>query len=71
MIVAIHQPHYLLWIGYFDKIDRADVFVPLDNVQYRKDEWQNRNRIKTSQYCKIVAIIFLDRIEKYMYNANK
>ncbi|MDE2216524.1 MAG: WbqC family protein [Planctomycetota bacterium] len=49
MIVAIHQPQYLPWIGYFDKIDRADVFVLLDNVQYKKNEWQNRNRIKTSQ----------------------
>ncbi len=49
MIVAIHQPQYLPWIGYFDKIDCADVFVLLDNVQYKKNEWQNRNRIKTSQ----------------------
>jgi len=36
MIVAIRQPQYLPWIGYFDKLDRADVFVLLDNVQYRK-----------------------------------
>ncbi len=49
MIVAIHQPQYLPWIGYFDKIDRSDVFVLLDNVQYKKNEFQNRNRIKTSQ----------------------
>ncbi|HHT9137228.1 MAG TPA: WbqC family protein [Candidatus Wunengus sp. YC60] len=49
MIVAIHQPQYLPWIGYFDKLDRADVFVLLDNVQYKKNEWQNRNRIRTSQ----------------------
>ncbi len=48
MVVAIHQPQYLPWIGYFDKMDRADVFVLLDNVQYKKNEWQNRNRIKTS-----------------------
>ncbi len=37
------------WIGYFDKMDRADVFVYLDNVQFRKNEFQNRNKIKTSQ----------------------
>ena len=49
MIVAIHQPQYLPWIGYFDNLDRADVFVLLDNVQYKKNEWQNRNRIRTSQ----------------------
>ena len=49
MIVAVHQPQYLPWLGYFDKIDRADVFVLLDNVQFKKNEWQNRNKIKTSQ----------------------
>ncbi|MEW6670468.1 MAG: WbqC family protein [Thermodesulfobacteriota bacterium] len=49
MIVAIHQPQYLPWIGYFDKMLKADAFCYLDNVQYKKNEWQNRNRIKTSQ----------------------
>lgn len=49
MIIAVHQPQYLPWLGYFDKIDRADVFVLLDNVQFKKNEWQNRNRIKTAQ----------------------
>jgi hypothetical protein len=49
MRVAIHQPQYLPWSGLFDKIDRADCFVILDVVQYEKNEWQNRNRIKTGQ----------------------
>jgi len=49
MIAAIHQPQYLPWLGYFNKIYRADVFCYLDDVQYKKNEWQNRNRIKTSQ----------------------
>jgi hypothetical protein len=48
MIVGVHQPQYLPWLGYFAKIDRADVFVLLDTVQYKKNEWQNRNRIKTA-----------------------
>ncbi|MCX7982783.1 MAG: WbqC family protein [Syntrophales bacterium] len=48
MICGIHQPQYLPWLGYFDKIDRSDVFVLLDTVQYKKNEWQNRNRIKTA-----------------------
>ena len=49
MIVAVHQPQYLPWLGYYDKIDKADIFVLLDNVQYKKNEWQNRNKIKTAQ----------------------
>ena len=48
MIVSVHQPQYLPWLGYFDKMDRADVFVLLDTVQFKKNEWQNRNRIKTA-----------------------
>jgi hypothetical protein len=47
LIIAVHQPQYLPWLGYFDKIDKADFFCFLDNVQYKKNEWQNRNRIKT------------------------
>jgi len=49
MIVTIHQPQYLPWLGYFDKADRADIFILLDNVQYKKNDWQNRNKIRTSQ----------------------
>ena len=49
MIVAIHQPQFMPWLGYFDKMDRTDVFVFLDNVQFKKNEWQNRNRIKTAK----------------------
>ncbi len=47
--VAIHQPHYLPWLGYLAKLDRADSFVYLDTVQFEKNGWQNRNRIKTPQ----------------------
>ncbi|MBN1493687.1 MAG: WbqC family protein [Candidatus Omnitrophica bacterium] len=49
MICAIHQPQYMPWLGYFDKIDKADVFILLDDVQFKKNEWQNRNKIRTAQ----------------------
>ncbi len=49
MRIAIHQPHFLPWLGYLDKIDRADLFVVLDSVQFKKNEWQNRNKVRTSQ----------------------
>lgn len=49
MIVGIHQPHYLPWLRYVHKIARSDVFVLLDDVQYSKNGWQNRNKIKGAQ----------------------
>ncbi len=49
MIASIHQPQYAPWLGYFDKMFRADVFILLDTVQFKKNEFQNRNRIKTAQ----------------------
>ena len=45
-LAAICQPHYLPWIGYFEMIDRVDVFVFLDDVQFIQREWKNRNRIR-------------------------
>ncbi|MGD0507159.1 MAG: WbqC family protein [Terriglobales bacterium] len=47
MKIAIAQPTYLPWLGYFDLLDQADQFVFLDSVQFEKRSWQQRNRIKT------------------------
>ncbi len=47
MIISVHQPQYIPWLGYFDKIDKSDCFVFLDTVQYKKREYQNRNRLRT------------------------
>ena len=44
-LVAIHQPNFLPWLGYFDKIVRADVFVILDNVQFSRGTLVNRVRV--------------------------
>lgn len=44
--LAILQPSYLPWLGYFDQIDRVDMFVFYDDVQYDKNGWRNRNRLK-------------------------
>jgi hypothetical protein len=46
--VAIIQSNYIPWKGYFDIIGLADVFVVYDEVQYTKNDWRNRNLIKTS-----------------------
>lgn len=47
--VAIHQPNYLPWVGYFHKIARSNVFVFLDNVEFSGSSWIHRNKIKTPQ----------------------
>lgn len=47
MKLAIHQPQFMPWVGYFHKMASADHFVLLDNVQFKKNEWQHRNRIRT------------------------
>jgi hypothetical protein len=49
MIATIHQPEHLPWLGFCDKMRQADVFVLLDTTQFAKDDFQNRNRIKTDQ----------------------
>jgi len=48
MYVTIHQPEHLPWLGFFDKISQVDLFILLDNVQFRKNYFQNRNKIRVS-----------------------
>lgn len=45
MIMSAHQPAYLAWPGWFNKVYRSDVFVILDGVQFGKQDFVNRNRI--------------------------
>jgi hypothetical protein len=45
MLVAIHQPHYLPWLGYLDRMREADLFIVLDHVQFERRNYQNRTRI--------------------------
>jgi hypothetical protein len=49
MIVAISQPTFLPWLGYFNLIAAADVFVFLDTVQFERQSWQSRNRLRTAK----------------------
>jgi hypothetical protein len=45
-VVAIHQPNFFPWLGYFDKLARSDVFVLLDHVQFQKKGGNYANRVQ-------------------------
>lgn len=47
MRLAAHQPHFLPWLGYLDKVQQADVFVIVDHVQFERQNFQNRTQIAT------------------------
>jgi hypothetical protein len=47
MKVAIHQPNYLPWIGYFSKMAQADVFIIFDTAQFSRDSYTQRTKIRT------------------------
>ena len=56
MIITIHQPEHLPWLGFFNKLSKAKIFVILDSVPYRKNYFQNRNRIMGSNGVQFIGI---------------
>lgn len=54
--VGIIQSNYIPWCGYFDIIAHCDKFIFLDTVQYTKNDWRNRNRIKSAQGAQWLTI---------------
>jgi WbqC-like protein family len=66
MQIAICQPTYLPWLGYFDLMDHVDTFVLLDTVQFEKQSWQQRNRIKTPTGLQwlTVPVVFRGRLDQ-------
>lgn len=56
MKVVVLQSNYLPWKGYFDLIRHADLFIFYDDVQYTKNDWRNRNKIKTSSGTEWITI---------------
>lgn len=55
-LAGIHQLHYLPWLRYFEKIARSDVFIVLDTIQYNKNGWQNRNKVKTRAGATLLTV---------------
>ncbi|WP_051617023.1 WbqC family protein [Desulfonatronovibrio hydrogenovorans] len=70
-IVAIMQPTYLPWIGYFDLIDQVDQFVFFDDVNVLKRSWGVRNRIKTAQEEVFLTVPIksnANRVSRFFFN---
>ncbi len=66
MNVAIHQPNFVPWLGYFDRMIRADMFVLLDHVQFERRNYQNRCLIRCEDTGKwlTVPVVQLSQKEK-------
>ncbi|NPE27882.1 WbqC family protein [Methanococcoides sp. SA1] len=47
-VIAIHQPNYLPYLGFFDKMKKADLFIIYDDAQFNSRDFQQRNKIRTS-----------------------
>lgn len=56
MRVSVIQSNYIPWKGYFDLINSSDIFIIYDEVQYTKNDWRNRNKIKTRHGIKWLTI---------------
>ena len=70
MIVSIHQPNYLPWIGFFDKIKRSDTFVLFDDVQFPrgKKHFGHRNKIKTNAGEKWLSVPIKNKSDLVPFN---
>ncbi len=56
MRVAIHQPNFLPYLGFFNKVKESDVFVLYDSAQYSIRDYHNRNKIKTTDNSSWISI---------------
>ena len=56
MKVAIMQPYFFPYIGYFQLIQQSDVFVIYDNIEYTKKGWINRNRILVNEKEDLISL---------------
>lgn len=66
MIVTIHQPLYMPWLGYFHKLESADLMIILDEVPYSRGDFVNRNRILRKQETQLITV----PVSKFKFGTN-
>jgi hypothetical protein len=64
MKVAIHQPHFLPWLGYLHRMAQADLFVLLDHVQFERRNYQNRTMIRMNDEPRWLTVPVIQNSQK-------
>jgi hypothetical protein len=64
MIVGIHQPHFLPWLGYLHRMAQVDAFVVLDHVQFERRNYQNRTMIRMNDEARWLTVPVMQRSQK-------
>jgi hypothetical protein len=64
MIVAIHQPHFIPWLGYLHRMAQADLFIVLDHVQFERRNYQNRSQIRIDGEARWLTVPVVQRSQK-------
>lgn len=65
-ITSIRQPGYMPYVGFFKKIASVDIFILLDDVQYSRSDWDNRNKIRTPEDSMWLTIPVLNKSSKLL-----
>ncbi|HEX6155556.1 MAG TPA: WbqC family protein [Burkholderiales bacterium] len=64
MIIAIHQPHFLPWLGYLHRMAQVDAFVLLDHVQFERRNYQNRTQIRMNDEARWLTVPVIQLSQK-------
>jgi len=64
MIVTVHQPHFLPWLGYLHRMAQADLFILLDHVQFERRNYQNRTMIRFDGEARWLTVPVEQRSQK-------
>jgi hypothetical protein len=64
MIIAIHQPHFLPWLGYLHRMAQVDAFVLLDHVQFERRNYQNRTMVRMNDEARWLTVPVIQLSQK-------
>ena len=56
MVITIHQPDFLPWLGFFDRWQKSDLYIILDDVQFLRRGWHHRDKIKTREGARWLTV---------------